>query len=71
MEKQVYAFRLGDAAVSCERQRIDAMEREVITAPDQGFKFRDDARAPRSSLLDASHLALEEPFLNERHGGPT
>ena len=70
MEKQVYAFPLRNAAISCERQWIDAMEREIITAPNQRFEFGNDARAPRSGLLDVGHPAFEEPFLNDRHCVP-
>jgi hypothetical protein len=34
MQKQVGGLCLGYAAIACERQRIDAVERQVIAAPD-------------------------------------
>ena len=70
MEEQVYAFRLADAAVTPERQGVDAIKREIIAAPNKRFELGDHAGAPRSRLLDFGHLAFEKSFLKGHHRAP-
>jgi len=70
MEEQVYAFRLADAAVTPERQGVDAIKREIITTPNKRFELGDHAGAPRSGLLDLGHLAFEKSFLKGHHRVP-
>ena len=67
VKEQVYGFRLGDCAVAREGQRIDAVEGQIVTAPDERFELGDHARAPGSGLLDLGHLAFEKPILNVSH----
>ena len=69
VKEEVDGFRLGDGAVAREGQRIDAIERLVVAAPDQRLEFRDDARAPGSRLLDLGHLAFEKTIVDHRHAG--
>jgi hypothetical protein len=70
MEEQVYAFRLADAAVTAERQGVDAIKREIITTPDKRFELRDYAGTPGSRLLDLGYLAFEKSFLKGHHRAP-
>src|SRR5579884_3359792 len=70
MKKEVQGLALGNCAVARKRKRIDAVERLIVTTPDQRLEFRDDPRAPGPRLLHFRHLAFEKTIIDAGHDGP-
>lgn len=67
MEKQIDRLRLSHTAITGERQRIGAVQADLVTTANQRFELGDYARAPSAGLLDLRHLAFEKTLVNGCH----
>jgi len=67
VEEQIDRLRFSHTAVAGERQRIGAVQADLVTGADQRFELGDDARAPGARLFDLCHPVFEKLFVNGCH----
>jgi hypothetical protein len=67
MEEQIDGLGLGNATIAGKRQRVGAIEADLVAAADQRLEPGDNTGAPASSLLDLGHPAFKKPLVGDAH----